>query len=80
MHHALEIQEILADIFHHIPPVSDKYSLENPNPTLAALARICRAFNEPALDALWEALPNLAPIARCLPEISRELRPRLVVR
>ena len=56
MHHALEIQEILSNIFGCCYP-SD----------LPSLARTCRAFKEPALDVLWEELVNLSPLAQCLP-------------
>ncbi|KIJ61285.1 hypothetical protein HYDPIDRAFT_137858 [Hydnomerulius pinastri MD-312] len=35
--------------------------------TLAKLARTCRAFEEPALDALWKDLETLAPLSNCLP-------------
>jgi hypothetical protein len=75
MHHALEIEEILSNIFAYC-----SYSEEIPfllichrektSPELAALARTCRAFTEPALDALWRELIDLSPLARCLPEAS----------
>ncbi|KAF8429864.1 hypothetical protein L210DRAFT_800958, partial [Boletus edulis BED1] len=39
-------------------------------PTLASLARTCRAFKEPALNLLWEEMLNLSPLAQCLPEAS----------
>ena len=60
MHHALEIQEILLNVFDqccsfHLP----------------ALARTCRAFKEPALDVLWENLDDLSPLVGCIPEGSR---------
>ena len=61
MHHALEIQEILSNIFGCCYP-SD----------LPSLARTCRAFKEPALDVLWEMLDNLSAIARCLPQASEK--------
>ncbi|KAF8555282.1 hypothetical protein OG21DRAFT_1483956 [Imleria badia] len=65
MHHALQIQEILLNIFGHF---------RRPGwlrPTdLPALARTCRAFKEPALDVLWEKLVNPSPLAKCLPEAS----------
>ncbi|KAN0090702.1 hypothetical protein V8E55_004268 [Tylopilus felleus] len=48
MHHALQLDEILSNVFHHFPPVLDKYCHKQPNPSLAALARTCRAFKEPA--------------------------------
>lgn len=33
--------------------------------TLAALARTCRAFSDPALDYLWRKLDSLKPLIRC---------------
>ncbi|KAF8415819.1 hypothetical protein L210DRAFT_3767970 [Boletus edulis BED1] len=66
MHHALEIQEILANIIGHYRPSYGSGEKSD----LAALARTCRTFKEPALDVLWEVLHNLSPIAQCLPEAS----------
>lgn len=43
MHHCLQIQEILERILESV------YAAE----PLAALARTCLSFSEPALDALW---------------------------
>ncbi|KAF8142028.1 hypothetical protein EV363DRAFT_1426021 [Boletus edulis] len=66
MHHALEIPEILSNIFCscYTPGVS------RPLSDLPALARTCRTFKEPALDMLWKDLPNLSPLLQCLPEAS----------
>ena len=69
MHHALEIQEILSNIFDHFFLVDDRAATTD----LAALARTCRVFKEPALDVLWRILDNLSPLARCLPEASHRL-------
>ncbi|KAF8124937.1 hypothetical protein EV363DRAFT_1177218 [Boletus edulis] len=62
MHHALQIPEILLNIFGHC---SDRFDYD-----VAALARTCRAFKEPALDVLWEELFELSPLVRCVPEAS----------
>ncbi|KAF8547953.1 hypothetical protein OG21DRAFT_1449763 [Imleria badia] len=59
MHHTLEIHEILLNIFDQCCSCD-----------LPALARTCRAFKEPALDALWEGLDDLSPLVECLPEAS----------
>ncbi|KAF8126759.1 hypothetical protein EV363DRAFT_1401570 [Boletus edulis] len=64
MHHALEIQEIIFYIFGHCDQPSGSAS------DLAALARTCRTFKDPALDILWEELPDLSSLAGCLPEVS----------
>ena len=36
--------------------------------TLYALARTCRALQEPALDALWYQVDTLAHLVKCLPD------------
>ncbi|KAF8441630.1 hypothetical protein L210DRAFT_3644884 [Boletus edulis BED1] len=64
MHRALEIPEILLNIFGH---------LYYPTTDLAALVRTCRAFKDPALDVLWETLYDLSPLAQCVPEASKLL-------
>ncbi|KAF8441660.1 hypothetical protein L210DRAFT_3644914 [Boletus edulis BED1] len=64
MHHALQIQEILLNIFGHC------YHFDR---DVAALARTCRAFKEPALDVLWEELIELSPLVRCVPKASHQL-------
>ncbi|KAH7919409.1 hypothetical protein BV22DRAFT_1023044, partial [Leucogyrophana mollusca] len=34
---------------------------------LCVLARTCRAFQEMALDLLWETLNSVGPLVQCLP-------------
>ena len=77
MHHALEIQEILSNIFYfsYPPFLSSQWFA-----ALAALARTCRAFKEPALDVLWRDLIDLSPLARCLSEASNRLSRGKMVR
>ena len=72
MHHALQIEEILSNIFHHFVPAVGMLWRE-PDPVLAALARTCRAFKEPALDALWMVLHDLSPLVGCLRKASSRL-------
>ncbi|KAF8132437.1 hypothetical protein EV363DRAFT_1259950 [Boletus edulis] len=62
MHPALQIQEILLNIFGHCFPPGGATA------DLAALARTCHAFKDPVLDVLWEELFDLSPLARCLLE------------
>ncbi|KAF8434547.1 hypothetical protein L210DRAFT_3649048 [Boletus edulis BED1] len=76
MHHALEIQEIFCNILFYcyqsyLTAQERKQALAVP--TLAALARTCRTFKEPALDLLWRDLDDSSPLARCLPEASHRL-------
>ncbi|KAF8439808.1 hypothetical protein L210DRAFT_3540386 [Boletus edulis BED1] len=69
MHHALQIQEILLNIFGHCRAPDEEHELFH----VAAMARTCRIFKEPALDVLWEELYyTLSPLARCLPEASHK--------
>lgn len=79
MHHALRLEEILLNIFGQCyPPSSTNASRATAD--LAALARTCRTFKEPALDVLWTELANLSPLARCLPEASHRIYPGYAVR
>ena len=70
MHHILHIQEILLNIFGHCCPTELDWTPHRRRSTaaLAALARTCRTFKEPALNVLWCELIDLTPLPRCLPE------------
>ncbi|KAF8550083.1 hypothetical protein OG21DRAFT_1514510 [Imleria badia] len=72
MHHALEIQEILLNIFGHCYSAN---RWRDATSDLASLARTCRAFKEPALDLLWEHMVNLSPLVQCLADVSHQLIP-----
>jgi hypothetical protein len=68
MHHAhvcLLPAEILCDIFTTIREDDSKPSCRA---TVAALARTCRTFQEPALDVLWRDIKGFKPLLSCLPE------------
>ena len=56
-HPCLNIQEILTNIFEHVPERA----------TLAALARTCKTFSDPALDSLWYSQSSVIPLIKCLP-------------
>ncbi|KAJ7060512.1 hypothetical protein C8F01DRAFT_1370119 [Mycena amicta] len=58
MHHGLRIAEILDNIFSNLLTEDD---------ALACLARTCRIFMDPALDALWSRQTTLNNILKCLP-------------
>ncbi|GJE97869.1 F-box protein [Phanerochaete sordida] len=58
MHLSLNIDEIIQNIFGHV----DKKG------TLFRLAVVCRAWSEPANDALWARLEGLRPLICCLPQ------------
>jgi len=57
--------EILIDIF---AAIYENNICKRPLPTFAALARTCRRFKEPALDALWKDMNDFMPLILCLPE------------
>ena len=70
MHDALLIYEVLDCIVHHLAQdllddVCDEETAASQR-ALAALARTCRAFSVPALDALWCRLDSLEPFMLCL--------------
>ncbi|KAN0091471.1 hypothetical protein V8E55_005037 [Tylopilus felleus] len=79
MHRALQIEDILYSIFHHFVPVVDmdmlRCELPDSDPVLPALARTCRAFKEPAMNALWMVLNDLSPLVTCI-KASRQLSSR----
>ncbi|KIO31005.1 hypothetical protein M407DRAFT_19887 [Tulasnella calospora MUT 4182] len=55
-HHAsLDLPHILTTIFSNCNPS-----------TTAALARVCRTWNDLAIDQLWSSLPSLLPLLRIL--------------
>ena len=78
MHRALNIQEILHQIFQNFLPDSyvDALSYASHGPfdlpdeygqsTILNLALTCRAFKDPALDALWWAMDDLTPLLALL--------------
>jgi hypothetical protein len=57
MHRCLSIVEVQRTIFREI------YM----DASLARLARTCRAFNDSALDVLWETLESFTILVQCLP-------------
>jgi len=65
MHHCLEVQKLIALICAEVadsdPPT------ESDRASLAALARTCQTFKNPALDALWRTQTSLAPLANLFP-------------
>ena len=44
--------------------------------TLASLARTCRAFEGPALDALWRNIEGLRPLLSTMPSDLFEMKPK----
>ncbi|KAG2048774.1 hypothetical protein BDR06DRAFT_962231 [Suillus hirtellus] len=65
MHVCLLPAEILLDIF---AIIHEDYNSVISHATLAALARTCRTFKEPALDTLWKHIDGFEPLILCFPE------------
>ena len=64
MHRCLAIDDIYFVILHHLREDEDVSDEEAA--TLAALARTCKTFQEPALDRLWCSMRALEPFMKCL--------------
>ncbi|KAJ7184806.1 hypothetical protein C8R46DRAFT_466922 [Mycena filopes] len=67
MERTLRIPEVLCVVFEYFDP-SDFASGKTSATTLAALARTCKAFQDPALDVLWRFQVDLVPALRLFPE------------
>ena len=68
MHQVLLLDELLRLIFAHIDDNG------NPKAALAAFARlavVCRAWNDPASDFLWDSLLAVDPLFALLPTVIR---------
>ncbi|KDQ62058.1 hypothetical protein JAAARDRAFT_29959 [Jaapia argillacea MUCL 33604] len=80
MHRCLQVPEILSLIFLQVEqePGGKK--------TLAALARTCHAFHDPALDVLWYEQQDFSTLLKCMPsDLWNESRidrhtPRLILK
>ncbi|KAG1777979.1 hypothetical protein EV702DRAFT_1099123 [Suillus placidus] len=85
MHRALLIAEILLEIFAHVKslPLDPWYAIDE-KPTsrkcLAALARTCKKFYEPAMDFLWADLNEYDGIAPLLGCVTRYIQSYIVAK
>ncbi|KAG1821352.1 hypothetical protein EV424DRAFT_865418 [Suillus variegatus] len=70
MHTCLQISEILRIIFAEVTQVTGG-GVQPSYTTLYHLALTCRAFREPALDALWAHIPTPDVLVMCLPQDAR---------
>ncbi|OBZ67193.1 hypothetical protein A0H81_12877 [Grifola frondosa] len=69
MHQALETKDIFILIIESLQINADDENDEKEwGRSLAALARTCRTFHEPALDALWCSQPHLVNLVKCIPQ------------
>ncbi|KAJ6492041.1 hypothetical protein C8R45DRAFT_1137090 [Mycena sanguinolenta] len=64
MDQKLYMPEILDIVFAFLAPVN---GFSHASQTLAALARTCKAFQDPALNALWALQTSLVPAFWCFP-------------
>lgn len=78
MHQALLIPELLPEIFKFLHvSLHEKttfgphiwYAVPNSRKCLAALARTCKAFHEPAMDLLWSEIDVLESLLGCVPRL-----------
>ncbi|KAJ6453917.1 hypothetical protein C8R45DRAFT_1112181 [Mycena sanguinolenta] len=72
MHRSLRIPEIISQIFSHLDPDPGAGAAD-----LAALARTCRIFHDPALDALWWEQDTIMNLMRCMPDVWKTPTPGL---
>lgn len=76
MHPIWCIDEILNVILSYVdPPHTDRSSRAPIKPTgrntFAVLARTCKTFSDPALDALWEFPKSILPLLQILPTFGK---------
>jgi len=82
MHQALFVLEILVEIFSHLNPIPSDESrtgLSQSRKSLAALARTCKTFYDPAMDLLWAILDDVWPLLGCVTRLHSSIyyhRPR----
>ncbi|KAG2053276.1 hypothetical protein BDR06DRAFT_956851 [Suillus hirtellus] len=62
MHQALLVPEVLLEIFAYVPPTQTTSTRK----VLAALARTCKIFHEPAMNLLWTEIHGLEPLLGCV--------------
>ncbi|KAH6906484.1 hypothetical protein BKA70DRAFT_1287748 [Coprinopsis sp. MPI-PUGE-AT-0042] len=69
MHHCLQIDEVLLEIFLHVLLLEHPFASSFPvsSPTVSSLARTCRTFHNPALTVLWREVNGLAQLFSVLP-------------
>ncbi|KAG1851813.1 hypothetical protein C8R48DRAFT_361062 [Suillus tomentosus] len=77
MHQALRVPEVLLEIFAYVNTIpsttwqtAEIFGHSIPSTqrtsTLAALARTCKFFHEPAMDLLWTEIHGLEPLLGCV--------------
>ncbi|KAF8217567.1 hypothetical protein K438DRAFT_1924998 [Mycena galopus ATCC 62051] len=67
MHRALQILEIIEAICYNLYTAPLGYGLQPDRIALFTLARTCKLFSSPALDALWRTQTGFGPFLRLMP-------------
>ncbi|KAG2048324.1 hypothetical protein BDR06DRAFT_962834 [Suillus hirtellus] len=65
MHQALLVPEVLLEIFAYVNTIPSTQTTSTQK-SLAALARTCKIFHEPAMDLLWTEIHGLEPLLGCV--------------
>ncbi|KAJ6495905.1 hypothetical protein DFH09DRAFT_1290314 [Mycena vulgaris] len=79
MQRCLVIPDITELICEHVQVRNWSFISPVRNPDVAALARTCKDFQDPALDILWKKQDTLAHILKCLPShLWEEPQPRQI--
>ncbi|KAG1828003.1 hypothetical protein EV424DRAFT_576526 [Suillus variegatus] len=65
MHQALLVPEVLLEIFAYVNVIPSTRAASTKK-LLAALARTCKIFHEPAMDLLWTEIRGLEPLLGCV--------------
>ncbi|KAG1851815.1 hypothetical protein C8R48DRAFT_361086 [Suillus tomentosus] len=65
MHQALLVPEVLLEIFAYVNTIPSTQTTSTQK-LLAALARTCKIFYEPAMDLLWTEIHELEPLLGCV--------------
>ncbi|KAH6904179.1 hypothetical protein BKA70DRAFT_540232 [Coprinopsis sp. MPI-PUGE-AT-0042] len=76
MHNCLQVQDIVHGT---CAQLRDLEPSTRPT-TMAALARTCKGFYEPAIRVLWREIPGLSPIASLFPEEKVSIEKKGVIR
>ncbi|KAG1794960.1 hypothetical protein EV424DRAFT_640529 [Suillus variegatus] len=66
MHQALLVPEVLLEIFAYMNYNTIPSARTSTQKLLAALARTCKIFHEPAMDLLWTEIHGLEPLLGCV--------------
>jgi hypothetical protein len=72
MHRALLVSDVLLEIFAYLDPDLSRHGSVaklTALAALAALARTCKIFHEPAMNLLWADMYGITPLLGCVPRL-----------